>query len=231
VSSRLSAAIAFKQQLMHGFLLNIILNYSIVIAALIAAIRFKIISTDFKPFIFLIWLGFFNETLSLILIYDRGYNTINSNIYVLFESIIIFYQFYVWQTVSLRFLYGLIIIVFIIWVADNVIWHPLSGNNSVFRIVYSLLIIACGIKQVNRLLTTERISLIKNPVFLICTAFLMYYSCKAFVEVFNAYHLQVSHAFSRHIFTILYVADFLSNIIYATALLCIPRKQVFTMPY
>lgn len=216
---------------MHGFLLNIVLNYSIVIAALVAAIRFKIIYTGFKPFIFLIWLGCLNETLSLVLIYHRGYNTVNSNIYVLIESIIIFYQFYIWQAVSKYLYYGLVIIALTVWIADNIIWHRLWGNNSVFRIAYSFLVIACSLKQVNRLLTSERISLIKNAVFLICTAFLLYYSCKAFVEVFNAWHVSVSRAFNRQLFTILYVADFLSNIIYTTAILCIPRKPIFTMPY
>jgi hypothetical protein len=216
---------------MHGFLLNIVLNYSIAIAALVAAIRFKFIYRDFKPFIFLIWLGVLNETISLVLIYYRGYNTINSNIYVLFESIIIFYQFYIWQAVSRHWYYCLIVIALTVWAVDNIIWHRIWGNNSVFRIAYSFMVIGCSLKQVNKLLITERTSLIRNAVFLICTAFLMYYSCKAFVEVFNAWHLSVSQAFSRQLFTILYFADFLSNIIYATAIVCIPRKQVFTMPY
>lgn len=216
---------------MHGFLLNIFLNYSIVITAFIAAVRYKAIDKNFQPFIFFIWLGLLNETLSLVLIYTKGSNTVNSNIYVLFETIIILSQFYYWETLSQNLYHCFLLIAFIIWIADNVIWHRVSGNNSVFRIAYSILIIICSIKQVNRLVTFERVTLIKNPVFLICTAFLMYYSCKAFIEVFNAWHLQVTRVFSRNIFTILYFADFVSNIIYAIALLCTPRKQIFTMPY
>ena len=216
---------------MHGFLLNIFLNHSVMIAAFIAAVRFKTVCKNFQPFILFIWLGFINETISLVLIYTKGYNTVNSNIYVLLESMIIFYQFYHWETISRHLYYGLLLIAFSIWTADNLVWHRLSDNNSMFRIAYSFLVIACSLKEINKLVSCERVSLIKNPVFLICTAFLIYYSCKAFVEVFNAWHLQVSHTFNREIFTILYFADFISNIIYAIALLCIPRKQVFTMQY
>lgn len=216
---------------MHGFLLNIFLNYSVAIAAVIAAIRFKTIYKDYKLFIFFIWFGLFNETLSLVFIYTHGYNTVNSNIYVGCESCIILSLFFGWQTISQTAYYGLLCLTFIIWIADNLVWHALSGNNSVFRIAYSLLIVLCSIKQMNKLIACERFSLLKNPVFLICAAFLIYYSCKAFVEVFNAFHLGLSHTFSRQLFTVLYAADFISNIIYAIALLCIPRKHVFTMQF
>lgn len=216
---------------MHGFLLNIFLNYSILIAAVIAAIRFKTINKDFRLFIWLIWFGLFNETLSLVLIYANGYNTINSNIYVLFESSIIFYQFYAWQTISLRTGYSLFFLALVIWVSDNLIWHSLAGNNSLFRIMYSFVIVVCSIRELYLQVTGERFGLLKNPVFLICTAFLLYYSCKTFVEVFNAFHLGFSQTFNRQLFTILYVADCISNILYAIALLCIPRKQIFIMQY
>ena len=85
---------------MHGFLLNILLNHSIVIAALIGAFRFKTVIKNFQPFSLFIWLGLINETLSLILIYSKGSNTVNSNIYVLLECILILYQFYSWNSIS-----------------------------------------------------------------------------------------------------------------------------------
>lgn len=216
---------------MHSFLLNIFLNYSVLVAAVIAAIRFKTIDKDFRLFIWLIWFGLFNETLSLVLIYANGYNTINSNIYVLFECFIILSLFYSWQTISQAACYVLLCLALIIWISDNLVWHPLSGNNSVFRVAYSFCIVICCIKELHNLVACQRAGLLKNPVFLICTAFLLYYTCKAFVEVFNAFHPGFSQTFNRELFTILYVADCISNILYAIALLCIPRKQVFTMPY
>jgi len=216
---------------MHGYLLNIILNHSIFITAVVAAIRFKIVYSNYQPFIWLIWLGLINETISLALIYTKGYNTPNSNIYVLLEAMLILYQFCIWETITRLWLVLLIIFCTLVWIADNLIWHSLSSNNSLFRITYSIVITICSIKQIDRLLLSERLFLLKNPVFLICTAFLLYYSCKSFIEVFNAFHLQLSHACNRNIFTIMYVDDFVSNIIYAIAFVCIPRKQLFTMQY
>jgi len=216
---------------MHGFFLNIFLNHSVVIAAAIAVLRFKIIDKNFQPFIFFIWLGLINETLSLVLIYTKGSNTVNSNVYVLLESLLILYLFFSWDSIS-KPLYSLLMFAAVsVWITDNLVVHNINGNNSVFRIFYSFIIIFCSLIQVNKLVISERVSLIKNPVFLICIAFLAYYACKAFVEVFNAFHLSLSHSCNRSIFTILYLADFLSNLIYAIALLCIPRKQLFTMPY
>ena len=215
---------------MHGFLLNIFLNHSIAITAFIAVVRFKAINKQFRPFIFLTWLALTNETLSLVLIYTKGHNTVNSNIYVLFECILILYQFYLWETISFK-LYGLLVLVALfVWAADNLVWHGLGGNNSLFRIVYSFFILVCAVKQVSRLAEYEWLTLIKDPVFLICTAFLMYYSGKIFIEVFNAFRLHISHSCNHNIFTVLYFEDFISNIIYAIAILCIPLKQVFTMP-
>ena len=104
---------------MHGFLLNIFLNHSILIAACIAAIRFKTIAKDFKPFIFLIWLGLLNETVSLVLIYTKGYNTLNSNIYVLIECLLILYQFYCWAILTKRLHFSLSFASLLVWVLDN----------------------------------------------------------------------------------------------------------------
>lgn len=216
---------------MHGFLLNIFLNHSIAIAALAGAVRFKTVFKNFQPFLLFIWLGLINETLSLILIYSKGSNTVNSNIYVLLECILILYQFYTWASITQTLCFYLATAAVLVWIADNLMLHRISGNNSAFRIFYSFIIVCCSINQVNKLLINERFNLIKNPVFLICIAFLLFYACKAFVEVFNAFNLRLSNACNRSIFTILYLADFISNMIYAIAIICIPKKPLFTMPY
>jgi hypothetical protein len=216
---------------MHGYLLNIVLNHSITVAAIIAAVRFKTMEKHFRPYVFFIWLGFLNETLSLILIYTKGYNTVNSNIYVLFECVIILYQFYAWETIPAATYYVLVLLALAVWTTDNLVWHSLKSNNAIFRIAYSFLIVACSIKQLGRLAVSDRFMLLKNPGFLVCGAFLLFYTCKALTEVFILYHLQVSHACTREIFTVSYCSDCISNIIYAIAIVCIPAKQVFTMPY
>jgi len=216
---------------MNGYVLNIVFNHSISIAAIIAIIRFKAIPENFYPFIFFIWAGFVNETLSLILILTVNTNTVNSNIYVLIEYSLILLQFYKWNGYFNKRYYFLFVPGLFIWIADNLILHTISGNNSIFRIYYSFVIVLLGLNQINKLTLHESRSLIKNAIFLICMTFLIYYSCKAFVEVFNAFHLGLSDEFNRSVFMILYFANLISNLIYSIAIICIPANQESTLPF
>jgi hypothetical protein len=216
---------------MNGYVLNILLNHSISIAAIVAMIRFKSIAENFYPFIFFIWTGFINETLSLILIFTIHSNTVNSNVYVLIEYALILLQFYKWNGCLNRRYYFLSVAGLIIWITDNFIIHSITDNNSIFRIYYSFVIVLFSIDQINKLIIYERKSLLKNSTFLICTAFLIYYSCKAFVEVFNAFDLGLSNELERNIFMILYLANLLSNLIYPIAIVCIPTNREFILLY
>ena len=216
---------------MHSYLLTILLNHSIIIPVIISAIRFKTIGRDYRPFIFLLWLGLLNETISLALIYTKGFNTINSNIYVLLESGLLLYQFYSWQTITRLTFYIFFFISFFVWTLDNLIWHHIYDCNAFFRLTYSIIIIGCSIRQVNGLIEFERFSIFRNATFLICFSFLLYYSCKSLIEVFYAFRIPVEHLAMKNIFMILYVDDFISNIIYTIALLCIPKLETFSLPY
>ena len=216
---------------MYSYSINILLNHSIVIAAVIAIIRFKAIIKSFHPFILFIWLGCINETVSLILIYSARSNAINSNIYVLFEYGILLFQFYKWNDSPFKKYLFFLLTGIAVWCADNVIINELNENNSIFRIFYSFVIAFFSVNQINKIIIYERRSLVSNAEFLICITFLGYYSIKAFVEVSNAFHLALSNLFYRELWMILYFVNFLSNIMYAIAILCIPKKQEFTLPY
>lgn len=216
---------------MNGYVLNILLNHSISIAAIVAMFRFKSIPENFNPFLFFIWVGFVNETLSLILILTINSNTVNSNIYVLIEYGLILLQFYKWNGYFNNRNYFLSIAGIFIWITDNLILHTIDDNNSIFRIYYSFVIVLFTLNQINKLIIHETRNVIKNPVFLICMAFLIYYSCKAFVEVFNAFHLGLSDEFNRNVFMILNFANLMSNLIYSIAIICIPANQEFTLRF
>ena len=216
---------------MHYYSINILLNHSIVIPAIIAIIRFKAIIKIFYPFILFIWLGCINETVSLILIYTTGSNAVNSNIYVLLEYGIILFQFYKWNDSPFKKYLFFFLTGTAVWCTDNLIINGINENNSIFRIFYSFVIAFFSVNQVNKIIVYERRSLVSNAQFLICITFLGYYSLKAFVEVSNAYHLALSNLFYRELWMILYFVNFLSNIMYVIAILCIPKKQEFTLPY
>jgi len=216
---------------MTNYFLLIFFNYSIVIAAIIAVFRFKSIMADYYPFIFFIWLGLFNEILSLLLIYNYESNTVNSNLYVLVEYLLLLLQFYKWSDNGSKRYYWLAGIGIAVWIADNFIINTIFDNNSVFRVFYSFIIIFFSIDKVNNLLVFEYSNLLKHPVFITCIAFTFYYGFKAFVESFNMVHLGLNPVILKDLWIILYFVNGTANLLYAIAVLCIPKKIKFISPW
>ena len=213
---------------MLNYLLMTLFNYSIIIAAIIAIVRFKSIMADYYPFVFFIWLGLFNEILSLFLIYNYQSNSANSNIYVLTEYMILLMQFYKWNNKDIKKYYVLAAIGIAVWITDNFIINTLSQNNSVFRVFYCFVILFFSIDKLNKLLVFEYGNLLKHPMFIICVTFVFYYGFKAFVESFNMVRLGLNPAILRDLWIILYFVNGTANLLYAIAVLCIPTKLKFT---
>lgn len=216
---------------MPDFTTIIILNHSIIIAAVIGIFRFKAVIRDYYPFLFIVWLALTNESLSLVMIYTIGNNTVNSNIYVLLEYGLILFQFYKWNGSNYRKYYLLAFLGLGIWMADNFILHSISRNNSLFRVFYSFIIVFLSIDKVNNILVFKTGPLLKDPTVIICAAFLFYYGCKAFVEAFNMFHLGLSDGLLKNLWIILYIVNFITNLLFALAILWIPTKQKFTFRY
>jgi hypothetical protein len=215
---------------MQHYVLMTLFNFSIIIAAIIALFRFKAIVADYYPFIFFIWLGFLNELLSFLVVYNYRVNTINSNIYVLLEYLILLFQFYKWNDNSIKKYYCLAAIGLAVWIGDNFIINTIHENNSLFRVFYSFIIIFFSIDKVNNLLIFEYGNLLKHPVFITCITFIFYYGFKAFVESFNMVHLGLNPVILKDLWIILYFVNGTANLLYAIAVLCIPKKIKFISP-
>lgn len=216
---------------MHNFIISVVLNLSVAFPAIIGLTRFRFISSDYYPFIIVICLGLFSELLSIVMVYNTGSNAINSNIFVLLEYGLILFQFYKWNYNSFKKYYVFALLGFTVWCIDNFFINSIIENNSLFRVFYSFVIVFLSIDQLNKIIVNEKNVLFKNAMFAICIGFLFYYTCKAFVEVFNAVHLGLSYNFLWNLWIILYFVNVVSNVIYALAILCIPRKHEFTLPY
>ncbi len=216
---------------MNNFLIGTILNLFLLVPAVVAIYRFRLIDKTFLPFLLLIWVGAVNEILSLVLIYTVKTNSANSNIYVLLEYILVMYQFYRWSDRSAKLYLFFILAGLLVWITDNLLLNSIFYRNALFRIFYSFIVIFFSIDQVNKLIVYERRSLFKNPVFLVCLTFLIYYSCKAFVEVFITFDLGLDEAFNEKVIMLMVFSNFFSNILYTIALVCIPPKLEFTLPY
>lgn len=209
----------------------IFLNFSVAIPAFILLFKLRYPLNDYWPFIVLMWGGLLNEGASYVLILKTHSNMVSSNIYILIEFLLILIQIAIWKRQPVWHYVLFAVLGSMVWLFDNLYLNDISGNNSLFRLFYSLAIVLFGLDLFNRIIIYERYSIAKNPVFLICTGFILYYGCKAFIESFNIIHVGLSDVFLIRLFLILSVVNLLTNIIYAYAILCIPKKQEFTMPY
>jgi len=216
---------------MNHTLLTVFLNHSIIIAAVIAFFRFKSISDSYYPFIILIWLGLLNESISLALISNGYSNTVNSNIYVLFDYLLILWQFYKWNTSGPSRYYIVAVIGLIVWIADNFLMNSPDQNNSAFRVFYSFIVLFFSIDKMNSIIIFENLRISKNAIFLICVGFIFYYTLKACVESFNMFHPGLTRILLRKFWLILYIANFITNLLFALAVLWIPKRQRFILPY
>jgi len=216
---------------MRPYYVAVILGYSIAIAAAIGLICFKKIRPAYQPFIFLICLSLFNHTLSFFMVEYVGSNTINANIYVLFDSLLYLWLFKNWGVFRRRvYLFnGFMIFLVAVWVIDNLFWHTLSITNSFFRIIYSFILIFLSIEQLNILISSAKKNLLINTCFLVCCGIIIYYPYKATIEVFFLIRLKASSHFYASIFSILVYVNLFVNLIFAWATLWIPKKLKFTL--
>lgn len=217
-----------------SYYLNMACSLSILIAAVIAWWRFKKIHQVFRPFIYCIWLGVFNEIISYGFLIPVFHNTApNGNIYVLLEALLLLWQFKNWglfKTYPLIFR-SLVVFTVLIWITEVFIISNLFTVSSYFRIVYSFIIVLLSINLLNRHIIQEKTMLLKDSIGLICLAFIIFYTYKVMLEEFFLYGLYSSKPFAIKTFFIFSFINLFCNLIYALAVLWMPTKQRFSLPY
>jgi hypothetical protein len=208
-----------------------ITGFSIVFAAVIGLVSIKNSLTAYRPFIYLVWLACINHPLSLILVYYLRSNTANANIYVLFESLLFIWLFRNWGLFkkNQKIAPILFILILSIWLVDNIVLHELKTTNVSFRIASSFILIFLAIEQLIVLITTSKKNLLYNSSFIICCGILIYFSYKAFIEVFFLMEINSSIKFISNIYTIFVFINLFVNLIFAWAVLWIPKKQKSTL--
>lgn len=217
---------------MNYYLLKEIFNSTILITAVIGVVRFRHISSDFFPFLLLTWIGAFNDITSLILVRNGMYNIYNFNAYQFIESLLIIWQFRRWQLFErdgpARIAYGLMTGVYLI---DVCMLTGLHGFNSYFRIFYATVVVLLSVQMINKLLITERGNLLRQPAFLICCGFLLFFTFAILTEVFWLYGAYLNEGFRASLNSIVVWTNLFCNLTFALAVLWMPSRQAFSLPY
>ena len=181
----------------------------------------------YYPFLFFIEIGCINEILSFVLIKSHHHTILNNNIYALFESLLIVWYFKAQGLFNRsRFLFFAILSSFIItWLLQMLQLQNFEKVYLYFRIFYSFVIVFMSIAKMNSILATEMKSLFKNASFIICTGFVIYFTYSAIISSFWLYGLSKSPEFRIFIIKILAYINLFCNLIYAFALIWIPRHR------
>ncbi len=206
----------------------LLLGFSILIPAVAGIVRFYTAGKLYLPFFICIWAALLNELMNYIIIYEfHGSNSVNSNIYCLTECLLyiwLFKNFNIFQHRYDAVLLGCLCT--IIWCTNVLFISSITQFNSYFIITYSLLIVFMSIRALNNLVLSLA-KLFQNPIFLICVGLIIYYSVSALIEIFWLYGLGASKSFRLNIYRIMAYINFSVNIIFATAILWMHRKQEF----
>lgn len=218
---------------MPGRILLEIYSYSILIASVIGAVRFKSILKSYRPFVYLMWVGLANEIISTIAISLVHDTTVNNNIYTLADFGLVVMLFMHWDEMEnkRKFLWGVLVVGLLVWVTDNLVLHSLTTISSYFRIIYGVMIVFLSIEELNRVLFTEIRHSFKNAKLIICIGFIIAYTYQAVFEVFGVMNLNFSRHFYLGLYLILIYVNLFTNILFALAMLWVPTKRQFTLPY
>lgn len=214
---------------MNLYSVYILLNLSVCIPAAIAFARFKYIPRTLIPFCVLLWFAMANELVSLVIIENGGSNAMNGNFFILAEFLFLGSQFYRWGVFNITKYKAGAVIGVALWVTDNFILHQLSANNSLCRIIFAFLYVFLSMDMVNRHMVLGKGRLYFMHTLLLVIGLLLFFACKSFVEVFNAFDMGLTVGFYAHIWFTLSVVNAATNILYAIALLCIQRKPEFSL--
>lgn len=204
--------------------------FSIAIAAILGLVKFKRINPAFYPFLYVVWLAFANEVLGYFLIYAGHSNAVNINIYLLAESLLLVWQFRVWRTLQNRALFwSLIVSLVLFWIIESFVFDGLTRITTAFRAFEAIVIIILSTITFGRELPLSRS--FRNPLLLICLTFIVYFTFSAIIGVFWLYGVGGTSEFRRATVLILIYINVFCNLIYALAVLWMPAKTSFTLPY
>jgi hypothetical protein len=202
--------------------LSIILSMSIAIPSLLALGRISNIPKKYYPFVICLIMGLINE-LMIAIFFQHSSTAIINNIYVLLEFALFCLLFYNWSPGRNNRLitFFLVGIALIEWLIENIKFGYIHSVSAIFRVLYSFVLVLLAIHRINWLLVNEKKLVLYNASFLICSGIVIFYSYKILLEIL--YHYAPPEA-RGPIFSINPYLNTFLNLVFAVAVLCIPRR-------
>lgn len=208
-------------------ILNFFLSQSILIPIIVGLIRIRHFNRNYQPFFLLLIIGFFAELASFIFIdYFNKSNAGVIKIYSLLESVILLYQFYLWKderkrTLIFTFLWTICLL---FWVIEVVPFNNFNSFSPYFRVFYAFVLVLLSVNQINSMIFYHEGSLFKNPRFLLCLGFIVYFLYQIIYEASFFIGSEQSAVANKIIIGFGYI-NFIINLLYAVAMFFITDRK------
>jgi hypothetical protein len=214
--------------------IRFIISLSIGIAVIIGIVRFRKIDKSYYPFIYTISAALVVEIVTRIFMvtgYPEAFE-VALNIYSFLDFYLYLWLFHNWGLFNHN--KGVFIAIastfFIVWATNNALVTGFIRPNFYFFILYSFALIFFSVTAFNKAVVNERISIFRNAKFWICLGIIIFYSffvvaCATSLTLFRE---NVSREFRGQLQSINVYSNLLVNLLYAVAVIWIPRKKNFT---
>ena len=210
--------------------LTFLLSQSILIPIGAGLVRIKRIATNWLPFLTLLALAFIAELISFIIIhfFNLG-NAPVIKVYSLLECCLIFSQFYKWTNFKnekkmLLLLTGACLAV---WITENIIFLKINTFSPYFRVFYAFIIVLLSINHINAIIVRHGGHLLKNPWFIICLSFIIFFTYQIIYEASFFIGDDQSVVANKIILGFGYI-NLIINIFYSVAILLISSQDYFS---
>jgi hypothetical protein len=219
-----------------GKVLQLIGAVNILFPAIAGIFLFRKIQKEYKPFIYVVWLGVLMESTLLITPSEEiwaYFNYTKHNIYQLFEFVLYlwFFKNILKDKKPIWFLI-LLSVGILVWLYENILLAKLGSDYSFyFSIGYSFTLAFLAIDVINMVLLKHNIILLKNSLFLIACAVVVFFVYQILVEVFTHFSTVNNKHFFRAVFSILQWINIFTNIVFGIAILWIPKTKNFSSTF
>jgi hypothetical protein len=214
--------------------LRFIFSLSIGFAVIIGIVRFRRIDSAYYPFIYNIIVALLVEILNRILTV-RGHPSafvFVLNVFSYIDFFLFLWLFHNWGLFHRKKSTFIITagIFFLIWLLEGVLKTGFVKLNLYFFMLYAFALIFFSVSTFNKVVVHERSSIFRNPKFWICLGIIIFYPFFILTVTtgISLFRNNVSVQFRRDLQAISVFSNFLVNILYAVAVIWIPRKKNFT---
>lgn len=216
-----------------SFFLHSLLSMSVLIPVAATIIKMRVINRSYIPFIILIYAGFFNEVLTFIKASKGEYTLVYLNVFSLVEVLLLLWQFKLWELIGSRFVFYLTMIVMILlWITESLLSTSIFTKvNTLYILVSSSCIMLFSIQLHTSRMFANTNKLKFDPKFIISIGLMLYFFYIIIVEAFLAYGAGITKDFRIWMQEIFAYVNFITNCLFAIAILCFKPRQRYIVQW